>query len=225
MTHGAGASWDAEYRRGRYLDEPAVAFIADVIAAARAYSVGTVLDLGCGNGRNAVALVAAGLDVTGVDISGTAIAQVRRRLPAHADRFRCGTLADLPAERRWGAIVAIQVLQHGARVDAHRHLRAAQVRVAEGGLFAVRVNAVGTDVWPDHEVVEQHPDGGFTVRYTAGPKSGELIHFYSDLELAALFQRWRVVLPLRRDSTVRQPSSRGQWTQWEAIWQAPANAE
>jgi len=47
----------------------------------------------------------------------------------------------------------------------HAHIRAAQARVAGGGLFCLRVNATGTDIWPEHGMTERHPDGGLTVRY------------------------------------------------------------
>jgi hypothetical protein len=69
----------------------------------------------------------------------------------------------------------------------HAHIRAAQARVAGGGLFCLRVNATGTDIWPEHGVTERHLDGGLTVRYLAGPKRHLLIHFFSAAELGALF--------------------------------------
>jgi hypothetical protein len=81
------------------------------------------------------------------------------------------------------------------------------------------VNAVGTDVAPEHEVIEQHGDGGFTVRYRAGPKENLQIHFFSSEELSNLFEaEFQPVLPLRPRSTWRTPPGRGQWSQWEAIW-------
>jgi hypothetical protein len=117
-------------------------------------------------------------------------------------------------------VIGIQVFQHGDRGAAHAHIRAAQQRVTPGGLFCLRVNAIGTDIWPDHEVVEHHPDGGFTVVYLAGPKRGLLIHFFCAAELDALFAGgFTPVLPARLHSTRRTPPRPGQWSQWEAIWQ------
>jgi hypothetical protein len=71
------------------------------------------------------------------------------------------------------------VFQHGDRLATHRFIAEAQQRVSPGGLFYLRVNAVGTDVWPEHEIVEHHADGSFTVRYQASPKRGLLIHFFA----------------------------------------------
>jgi len=217
------ATWDAEYAAGRYLRDPPVAFVDDVVAAARRHNVREGLYVGCGNGRNLVPMLAAGLDMTGLDISAVAIAQLRGRLPDRADRLVHGTVGDLPAGRRWPLVVGIQVFQHGDRDATHAHLRAAQLRTAPGGLFAIRVNAVGTDVWPDHQVVEQHADEGFTVRYLTGAKTGELIHFYGAAEVAALFDGWAAIVAPRLDSTPRTRPGVGQWSQWEGIWRAPAD--
>jgi hypothetical protein len=127
----------------------------------------------------------------------------------------------LLAGQAWPLVIGIQVFQHGNREQAHRHVRAAQQRVEPGGLFCLRVNATATDVWPAHEVMERTSDGGFTVRYTAGPKNGLNIHFFSADELHRLFQGWIPLLPIRADSTERTPPASGQWTQWEAIWRRP----
>jgi SAM-dependent methyltransferase len=222
VTGEVEAAWDTEYRSGRYAGEPPVAFLADIIAAAHAAGTDYGLEIGCGNGRHLLPLLDAGIDMVGVDISGEAITQLARRRPQHADRFVHGDLTALPGGQRWPLVIGIQVFQHGTRAAAHTHLRAAQARVTAGGLLCVRVNAAGTDVRPEHEVVERGPDGGHTVRYLAGPKTGLEIHFFGADELAALFDGWPVVLPLRADSTLRQPPGEGQWTQWEAIWRRPA---
>ena len=82
-----------------------------------------------------------------------------------------------------------------------------------------RPHPAGDGLWPRHEVTERHPDGGFTIRYLAGPKRGLLIHFFTDAELGALFaSRFTPVLPPRLQHNRRAPPGRGQWSQWEAIW-------
>ena len=102
---------------------------------------------------------------------------------------------------------------------AHAQIEAAQDRLDTGGLFCLRVNAVGTDVAPEHEVIEQHGDGGFTVRYLAGPKENLQIHFFASEELSELFEaEFEPVLPLRLQRTWRTRPGRGQWSQWQAIW-------
>jgi len=75
------AAWDAEYAAGRYTDEQPVAFTSDILAAARPAGATRGLYIGCGNGRNYLPLVAGGLDLTGLDISAAAIAQLTARAP------------------------------------------------------------------------------------------------------------------------------------------------
>lgn len=215
------AVWDAEYAAGRYEGEPAVDFVEDIVAAARSHGADSGLYIGCGNGWNYLPLVARGLDLTGVDISATAIERLRRKAPHRAERLRVGTTADLPEGLRWPLVIGIQVFQHGDRAVAHANLRSALARVSPGGLFALRVNAVGTHVWPAHEIVEHCADGGFTVRYLAGPKTGELIHFYSAAEVHSFFSDWPESLPLRTIRIARTPPEPGEWWQWEGIWRAP----
>jgi SAM-dependent methyltransferase len=221
----AGDAWDAEYAAGRYLREPPVAFVRDIVAAARAAGATTGLYIGCGNGRNYLPLVAAGLDLTGLDISRTAIAQLADRAPDRRDRLIHGDLSALPDGETFPLVIGVQVFQHGERATAHAHIRAAQRRVAPGGLLCLRANATATDVWPAHEVTERDPaDRGFTVRYLEGPKRGLPIHFFTAAELGALFPgpEFAVVLPLRLHSTRRDPPQPGQWSQWEAIWRRSA---
>jgi len=222
MSDKTSAAWDAEYAAGRYVDEPPVPFVRDILAAARSAGVDSGLYIGCGNGRNYLPLVAGGLDLTGLDVSSAAIDQLAARAPGRRDRLVRGDLAALPDGEVYPLVIGIQVFQHGDRAATHAHLRAAQHRLSPGGLFCLRVNAVGTDVWPAHEVTERgRGDGGFTVRYVEGPKRGLLIHFFAAAELAALFpaSAFAPVLPMRPRSTRRDLPSAGQWTQWECIWQ------
>jgi SAM-dependent methyltransferase len=223
---GAAAAWDAEYAAGRYSCEPPVAFTGDILAAARQAGLTRGLYIGCGNGRNYLPLVAGGLDLTGVDISAAAIAQLAARAPDRADRLVCGDLGALPAAAAYPVVIGIQVFQHGDRADAHAHIRAAQRHLAPGGLFCLRVNATATDIWPRHDVTGRHPDGGLTVRYLTGPKQGLLIHFFADAELCELFAAgFTPVLPPRLRQTRRDPPQPGQWSQWEAIWRKTTPAQ
>jgi len=220
-VRSAAEAWNEEYRRGRYVNDPPVAFVDDILLAAAREGITTGVYVGCGNGRNLLPLVDGGIDVLGLDVSAEAVHQLAQRRPDRSDRLWHGGLESLPAGQTWPLVIGIQVFQHGNREQAHRHVRAAQQRVGPGGLLCVRVNATDTDVWPAHEVTEQHPDRGFTVRYTAGPKTGLSIHFFSADELHQLFDGWPALLSIRPDSTGRTPPAPGQWTQWEAIWRRP----
>ena len=160
----AAAAWDAEYQACRYAGEPPVRFTQDILTAAHAAGITAGLYIGCGNGRNYLPLTAAGLDLTGLDISAAAIAQLIARTPQRRNQLIPGDLTILPTGARYPLVIGIQVFQHGDRAVAHAHIRAAQERVAPGGLFCLRVNATATDIWPGHEVTGRDPDGGLTGR-------------------------------------------------------------
>jgi len=211
------ASWDAEYRRGRYGgSEPPEPFTADILTAARQAGLSRGLYVGCGNGRNYLPLSRAGLTLTGLDVSGVALTQLAARAPEYTGRLVHGDLSAVTDA--YELVIGIQVFQHGDRATAHAAITAAQRLLQPGGLFCLRVNAVGTDLWPAHEVTEEDPDGGFSIRYLAGSKAGLLVHYFSETELAALFDGFEPVLAPRVSQTRREPPGPGQWSQWEAIW-------
>jgi hypothetical protein len=224
QVDGAAEAWDAEYAAGRYRDEPPLPFVADILSAAREHDLlgGAGLYVGCGNGRNYLPLVRGGLDLIGLDVSATALAQLAERAPDRRARLIQGDLGALPAAATYPLVVGIQVFQHGDRAVAHGHFRAAQARLAPGGLVCLRVNAVGTELEYGHDVLERDRAGGFTVRYLAGPKRGLQIHFFAKSELAALFCGYDLVLAPRLVRTWRVPPERGQWSQWEAICRKPS---
>ena len=213
-------SWEAEYRSGRYVREPPVDFVQDILAAARRYGLARGLYVGCGNGRNFVPLVEGGLDLEGLDVSPTAIRQLAQRLPSREGRLRVGDLADLPSDATFPIVIGIQVFQHGDRSTCQENVRAAQRHLAPRGLFCLRVNAIGGVLEHRAELVESAPDGSETVRYVDGPKRGLRIHFFSRPEIEELFDgEYSAVLPLRLQCLPREPPGRGFWCQWEAIWQ------
>ena len=203
MRLDVAARWNDEYRRGRYLDDPPVPFVADIVAAVPPGTRG--LYIGCGNGRNFVPLAEAGLDLVGVDISADAIAQLGARLPG-ANLVHGDVSA---VEGRFGVVVGIQVFQHGDTTEVHAHIRAALARVEPGGLFCIRANADSTQVEHAHTWVEKG-----TLRYEDGPKRGLLVHFFAREELEEL--DLEPVLPLRIARTYRSDGT--YWDQWEAIW-------
>jgi hypothetical protein len=164
-------------------------------------------------------LVDGGLDLIGVDISTEAITGLCARRPTLSENLIVGDLSALPPSTQYDLVIGIQVFQHGTRAQAHQHLAAAAARVSTHGLLCVRVNATETDVEHTHDRLEEAAeDGSFTVRYGSGPKAGLDIHFFTATELRTIVgQGFIDVLPPRLSTTTRT-TSRGQWSQWEAIW-------
>lgn len=129
----------------------------------------TVLDAGCGGGRNAAYLMRCGGDVFGVDADPRQIDRIRElaaevapRLPV--ENFRVGELADLPfADGRFDAVICSAVLHFAGDASAFEGMLSEMWRVlAPGGVFFSRwASSIGIE----EEVVHLHdrrhrlPDG------------------------------------------------------------------
>jgi SAM-dependent methyltransferase len=215
--------WDDEYRGGRYDGESPVAFVRDIVDAARIHRPPTDVGLyiGCGNGRNYVPLVEAGLDLVGIDISRSAVEQLSARQPNRTSRLIHGGVSALPPGSTFGIVIGIQVFQHGTESEAQAHVRTAIDLVRPGGLFCLRVNAVGTEIEYAHTVLTGRTRSGLTIRYDEGPKRDLAIHFFARDEIERLTDRLMPILPLRIHRTIRETPSAGHWDQWEGIWQLP----
>lgn len=218
----AASFWDAEFARGRYADAKPLGFTREIVDAARAAGIDRGLYVGCGNGRNYRALVEGGLDLIGLDVSAVAIRQLAERMPDRADRLITGDLSALPAGETYPLVVAIQVLHHGDREQSHRLLADTVARVGPGGMLAIGIETVGTDVAEHHEVLERADDGSYTIRYLES--SGELVtHFRTvrgvHVELAAAGLVPETLLQPR--SAWRTPPDRGQTLELEGIYRRP----
>jgi len=214
--------WNAEYRAGRYRGEAALPFVDDILATLRAHPAamrGIGLYVGCGNGRNYVPLVNAGLDMLGLDVADEALRQLAARRPEHAHRLICSDFCDFQSDTPLAYVVALQVLQHGTEVDIDKAFAHVRTLLASGGLFFLRVNSIATEIHYQHTVLERNAWGGFTIRYNEGPKRDLPVHFYSREELLhRLTEDFEPLMALRHDTIEREAPLTGTWSQWEGIW-------
>ncbi len=214
------AARDAEVRTGRYANEPAVPFVREILAAARR---GGDLPRAlrrlrerkeprpAHRGRPRPHRV--GRLAGGGPAARPASPLLRGPAPGGGPRLASGR-RDVPPP-----VIALQVLQHGPRARCHAAEHQAQRHLEARGRFALRVNAVGTELEPAGEEVEAPPDGSRTIRYTEGPKRGLLVPFFSAGELEGRFgARFRPALPPRRAVMPRAPPRTGHWDPREAIW-------
>ena len=219
----AGQRWNREYQNGRYQGEAPLPFVKQIIEQVKENSVtqgGKGLYVGCGNGRNYLPLVDAGLDIDGVDLSSEAIAQLVERRALLAERLICGDFRHFYAPHRFTFIVAIQVFQHGSEADVAHYFEKVTELLLPDGLFCLRVNSISTQIYHSHQILERNQFDGFTVKYLSGPKQGIPVHFYSLAELENLTQNnCRLVALPREVITQRSAPQTGSWAQWEAIWQ------
>jgi ubiquinone/menaquinone biosynthesis C-methylase UbiE len=141
-----------------------------------------VLDLGCGDGRFAEALVRAGAQVTGADVAEAALVRARRRAP-DVEYVRIEPHGSWPfSDQAFDVVWAGEVLEHVA--DTEAWLREVRRVLAPGGRFLATTPHVGP------------------LRRLAAPPDprGQHLRFYtrrtlravlSDMGFADVSARWR----------------------------------
>ena len=207
--------WNKEYYAGRYVGEPPLEFAKEIIVEVGQRHNSRGLYVGCGNGRNYLEFVRAGLDVVGLDVSTIGLAQISKRKPSLAHKLVCSDFLDYYG--RFDYIIAIQSFQHGDYAKVTRYFQKAAEMLNVGGILFVRVNAVGTDIGHPHHIIESR-DGGFTIQYEGGPKNGLYIHFFSYNELInMMIGSGLYIKRLPKKVVTQRPNGNGSWSQWEVV--------
>jgi tellurite methyltransferase len=140
-------------------------YLIDQIMKGRYQPEDTILDAGCGYGRNLHWFLKNNFNVYGVDQDETAIDDLRRkRTPPLSERFQAAELDDLPFNhKRFEHIICSAVL-HFAKDTAHFHRMVAEmlrVLKPKGSLFIRMTSDIGIEdrVRPLADGVYQIPDG------------------------------------------------------------------
>lgn len=121
-------------------------YLFDQLLKGRLTSEMRVLDAGCGGGRNLIYFFRNGFDVSGVDQSSEAIAQIRSLAAGLAphlrtDNFRVAAIEHMPfGDDSFDVVISSAVL-HFARDEAHWHAMVREMwRVLKpGGIFFARL--------------------------------------------------------------------------------------
>lgn len=215
--------WDNRYRHENpYEGKPPVPFVNAIIQELGEDGRDKIgLYVGCGNGRNYVPLLEAGLRLHGVDSSEVGITQLIERCPAAQGKVFVGDFERQASARVFDYIVAIQVFQHG---DEHRikkyFANASDALKPEGRLF-MWLNSASTKPGHTSHEVDRNELGGFTIAYDSGPKTGVNTHFYTLEELYDIatkfnFEVIRTPVEVIQQRVTPEP---GDFLQWETIWQ------
>ena len=121
-------------------------YLFDQLLKGRITSEMRVLDAGCGGGRNLVYFFRSGFNVSGVDQSSEAIAQIRSlaaQLAPHlpAEKFRAAAIEQMPFDDESFDVVISSAVLHFARDETHWHSMVREMwRVLKpGGIFFARL--------------------------------------------------------------------------------------
>ena len=146
--------WDDRYRESERIwsGNPNTALVREVEDMAP----GRALDLGCGEGADAIWLARRGWRVTAVDISGVALERAARNAAEVADRIDWQR-HDLGTSFPAGSfdLVSAQFLHSSGDLPRERILRTAAGAVAPGGVLLV-VGHAGFPPWEEHPHPELH---------------------------------------------------------------------
>lgn len=113
-------------------------YLLDQLMKGRYLPGATILDAGCGHGRNLELLIRAGYTIAGIDLDEEKIAYCKNRFPECADSFQLGDLAKLPyPDASFDHLISSAVLHFAHSEAQFKTWFAEQVRVLkkEGSLF------------------------------------------------------------------------------------------
>lgn len=159
---------------------------------------GTALDLGCGEGADAIWLAQQGWNVTGLDISTVAVQRARDAAKAQGIgdnqlQFEAADLTTWDSEKQFDLVTA-SFLQSPVEFDRSRVLRAAQDLVTVGGRLLVISHAT----FPERAKAEHEDADHETPHEPTTPDS--------ELELLQLDQyRWIVEIAELRTREITGP--------------------
>jgi len=148
-------------------------YLVDQIMKGRYKPTDTILDAGCGHGRNLHWFLRNAIVIYGVDQHFDAIQELQRQHPTLAERFRCSGVESLPfANDQFDHVLSSAVL-HFAKDTAHfQRMMTEMVRVLKpgGSLFIRMTTDIGIEdkVEPAGGGVYDLPDGSRRFLLTRG---------------------------------------------------------
>lgn len=163
--------WETFYKRATSHAPCVDTFVAQLPRPEHA----TVLDLGCGTGRNVGPLVRAGMRVIAVDINEPALETARERLAQYGDVVGIEAMSMLELcfpDCSFDGVIAVSVLNHGTRAEVDRAFSEVRRVLVPGGLLLVTMIATdhptyrrGIEIEPDTFVLDEGVDAGVPHRF------------------------------------------------------------
>jgi SAM-dependent methyltransferase len=184
--------WELAYQEndnGELWSAEAMPIVPEIAERARDLGLRSGVDLGCGDGRNLLALRKAGFELAGLDISATALARADGLLRGHDERATLivGDISELPlASSSADMITALDVA--GQVPDPAPMLCEARRVLHEGGLLVANFFALEDETYGAGTEVAPH-----TFNY-----KGTLFRYFEEDALREFFGRdWEIELEVR----------------------------
>lgn len=176
--------WESAYQQqsdGPLWQEDPIPVIPQAIKALQDRGSRTVVDLGCGDGRNLAALVDAGFTALGVDIAPTGLAHAKRVIRQRSFLLRADA-TDLPLiDASVDAVTCFDVF--GQIQDPTALIAEAGRLLAEGGIFVTNAFTPQDQTYGEGELIAPNT---FAYKDT-------LFRYYTEEEIRALFAHWEII--------------------------------
>ena len=171
-----------------------VPLVVDELQTFRHHHVKSVLDLGCGAGRNCLFLAKEGFDLVSLDISRSALrmtnAQLHKERLANV-RLARGTMTNLPFDGDcFDAVISISVIHHAVKKDILKIISEVCRILKKKGIFFTNVASIEDPRCGEGEQVEENT---FRILEAFEEKRFEELHHFSTrheiLEMFACFNQ------------------------------------
>ncbi|MCW7944415.1 methyltransferase type 11 [Streptomyces hygroscopicus] len=173
--------WEKAYQEqeeGPLWQEDPIPVIADAVEALRRRQARTVVDLGCGDGRNLAAVTEAGFNALGVDIAPTGLAHARRVIKQRSFLMRSDATSLPLVDASVDAVTCFDVF--GQVQDPTDLISEARRIIAPGGVFITNAFTLEDGTYGEGEEIAPHT---FAYKDT-------LFRYYPEDEIRILFADW-----------------------------------
>jgi len=177
-----------------WLKKP-VPFVAEALSFFKECGVRTILDLGCGMGRNSIYLAKEGFHVIGIDTSASALKYAKTWSKTKALNNNVvlrASMTRLPfVSQTFHAVISVSVIHHARIRDIKKTIEEICTVLKENGLFLANLLSTKDYRYRQGEKLE---DGTFRILEDFGEKQFEEIHhFFSQREIRTLLTSFKNV--------------------------------
>jgi ubiquinone/menaquinone biosynthesis C-methylase UbiE len=177
-TAGQKEVWERAYRQEHPLWRGASDLRMDNLK-------GRVLELGCGDGKTAIAMVETGLNVVGLDLSRTALTTLKKRTDSNNLSLIQGDAIELPfKDGSFDSVAAVHFIDHFLSSYRHELVREIDRVLATGGFIIGRFFSTEDMRFGNGRQIEPN---------TFLRKNGIFNHYFTEDEILDLFTGYSVI--------------------------------